>query len=356
MEQNRALIAMSGGVDSSVAAYLTKNAGFICVGAIAKLCDRSLLGDAFHEENIDDARAVAQGLDMPFYVMEGVDAFKAFVVEDFIRCYQQGLTPNPCICCNKRIKFSFLLDKALELGCNCIVTGHYARIQKDAASGRFLLYKAKDEAKDQSYFLAGLDQHQLSHTRFPLGEFTKDEIRKIAEDQGFVNAKKRDSQDICFIPDGDFAAFIRRYTGKEFPKGDFLDLSGKVVGKHDGAIRYTLGQRKGLGLAMGEPVYVCGKDMQANTVTVGPESALYASTLEAVDWNWIPFPALTEPMRVTAKARSRHIPQTATVYPEEKGCARVVFDQPQRAITPGQTVVLYLDDLVVGSGTITKAY
>ncbi len=356
MEAKKALIAMSGGVDSSVAAYLTKNEGFSCLGAIARLCDRSLLGDAFTEESIADARAVAERLEIPFHVIEGADTFKAWVVKDFIRCYEQGLTPNPCIRCNKHIKFSFLLEKALELGCSHIVTGHYAIIRKDGTSGRYLLYKAADEAKDQSYFLAGLDQYQLSHIRFPLGEYTKDEIRRIADEQGFLNAKKRDSQDICFIPDGDFAAFIRRFTGRDFPRGDFLDLSGKALGRHDGAIRYTLGQRKGLGLAMGEPVYVCGKDMEKNTVTVGPEDALYARTLEAVDWNWIPFPSLTEPLRVTAKARSRHIPQAATVYPEEKGCARVVFDQPQRAITPGQTVVLYQDDLVVGSGTITTAY
>lgn len=356
MELKKALIAMSGGVDSSVAAYLMKKEGFSCTGAIARLCDRSLLGDAYREDNIADARAVAERLEIPFHVIDGAEAFKTWVVQDFIRCYEQGLTPNPCICCNKHIKFSFLLQKAMELGCSHIVTGHYARIRRDEVSGRYLLYKAVDTAKDQSYFLAGLSQEQLAHIRFPLGEYTKDEIRKIADEQGFLNARKKDSQDICFIPDGDFAAFIRRYTGKDFAPGDFLDLSGKVVGKHDGAIRYTLGQRKGLGLAMGEPVYVCGKDMAKNTVTVGPEEALYARTLEAADWNWIPFPALTEPIRVTAKARSRHIPQAATVYPEESGCARVVFDEPQRAITPGQTVVLYQEDMVVGCGTITNAY
>ena len=217
---------------------------------------------------------------------------------------------------------------------------------------RYLLYKATDEAKDQSYFLAGLDQHQLSHTLFPLGELTKDEARQIALEQGFVNAKKKDSQDVCFIPDGDFAEFIRRYRGIDFPAGDYLDLSGNVVGKHTGAIRYTLGQRKGLGLAMGEPVYVCGKDMTANTVTVGPNEALFSRELVAKDWNWIPFPALTEPMRVTAKARSRHLGAPATVYPNADGTAKVIFDEPQRAITPGQAVVLYQEDMVIGSGTI----
>ncbi len=356
MEPKKALIAMSGGVDSSVAAYLTLKDGFTCVGATACMCDRALLGDAFSQQNILDAQTVAERLGMEFHIFDAVDTFKDAVVADFVGCYEQGLTPNPCVQCNRRIKFSFLLDKALELGCDCIVTGHYAKIRQDAATGRFLLYKAADEAKDQSYFLACLNQHQLSHARFPLGEFTKEQIRQMALEQGFLTAKKRDSQDICFIPDGDFMAFIRRYTRKDHAAGNFLDLQGNVVGRHGGAIRYTLGQRKGLGLAMGEPVYVCSKDMSANTVTVGPEDALYTQTLVAKDWNWLPFPHLTEPMQVTAKARSRHIPQTATVFPEENGCARVVFDTPQRAITPGQTVVLYQGDMVVGSGTITQTY
>ncbi len=352
----KALIAMSGGVDSSVAAYLTKVQGLSCIGAIAKLCDRSILGDAYSQQSIQDAKAVAEKLCMDFYVLDGVDAFKRDVIDHFIRCYEQGLTPNPCIQCNKRIKFSYLLDRAAELGCDCIVTGHYAQIKQDEHTGRFLLYKAADESKDQSYFLAGLDQQQLSRIRFPLGAFTKAEIRELARRQGLLTAKKKDSQDICFVPDGDFMAFISRYTGKAYPQGDFLDLQGKPVGRHSGAIRYTLGQRKGLGLAMGAPVYVCSKDMDENTVTVGPEEALYTTTLVAKDWNWLPFPALNEPLQVTAKARSRHIPQPATVYPVENGCARVVFESPQRAVTPGQAVVLYQGDMVIGSGTITETY
>jgi len=356
VEQKKALIALSGGVDSSVAAYLTGQAGFICIGGTARMCDRALLLDRYSEDYLSDARHIAEHLGMEFHIFDAADAFKNAVVTDFITCYEKGLTPNPCIRCNQTIKFSYLLDKALELGCDCIVTGHYAKIRQDSATGRYLLYKAADEAKDQSYFLAGLNQHQLRYARFPLGEFTKEQIRQIAESLGFLNAKKRDSQDICFIPDGDFYGFLRRYTGKEYPKGDFLDRAGNVVGAHDGAIRYTLGQRKGLGLAMGAPVYVCGKNMAANTVTVGPEDALYTRTLIAKDTNWFPFPALTAPLTVTAKARSRHIPQSATVYPEENGCIRVVFDAPQRAVTPGQTVVLYQGDMVVGSGTITEAF
>ena len=352
----RAMIAMSGGVDSSVAAYLTQQDGLNCIGATAQMCGPDVLGNAYSEQSIHDAKAVATRLGMDFHILDATDAFRQNVVEDFIRCYEDGLTPNPCIQCNKHIKFSYLLDKALELGCDCIVTGHYAKIRRDENTGRYLLYKAADESKDQSYFLACLNQHQLSHARFPLGEYTKAEIREIAEKQGFLNAKKRDSQDICFIPDGDYKAFICRYTGKAYPTGDYLDLQGNVVGKHAGAIGYTLGQRKGLGIALGAPVYVCSKDMAANTVTVGPEEALFTATLHAKDWNWLPFPNLTEPMRVMAKARYRHIPQPATVYPAEDGNAKVVFDQPQRAITPGQTVVLYDEDMVVGSGIITETY
>ena len=352
----KAMIAMSGGVDSSVAAYLTRQEGFTCIGGTAQMCDRAILGDAFSLQGVEDAKAVAERLGMEFHVFDAVDAFKSGVIGDFISCYEQGLTPNPCVVCNKRIKFSYLLDKALELGCDCIVTGHYAQVKQDKETGRYLLYKAVDEAKDQSYFLACLNQHQLSHIRFPLGGYTKAEIREIAEKQGFLTAKKKDSQDICFVPDGDFMGFICRYTGKEYPAGKFLDMQGKIVGKHNGAIRYTLGQRKGLGLAMGDPVYVCSKDMDANTVTVGPEEALYTNALIAKDWNWFPFPTLTAPMQVMAKARSRHIPQPATVYPMDNGQAKVVFDTPQRAITPGQTVVLYQGDMVVGGGTITESF
>lgn len=352
MDEKKALVAMSGGVDSSVAAFLTRQAGYCCIGAIARLCDSSLPGCADPDGSIADARAVAQRLGMEFTVLERTEEFKNQVVDYFVSTYRQGATPNPCVRCNCAIKFGELLEQALAMGCCKIVTGHYARIRQDENTGRYLLYKAADESKDQSYFLAGLNQHQLSHTLFPLGELTKEEARQIAQEQGFINARKKDSQDVCFIPDGDFAEFIRRYTGTEFPAGDFLDLGGKVVGKHCGAIRYTLGQRKGLGLAMGEPVYVCGKDMDANTVTVGPNEALYSRELVARDWNWIPFPVLTQPIRVTAKARSRHAGAAATVYPEADGLAKVVFDEPQRAITPGQAVVLYDGDLVIGSGTI----
>ena len=359
MTQKKALIAMSGGVDSSVAAFLTQQAGFQCTGATMRLFDNSILGQDREStccslDDVEDARSVARRLGFPFYVFNFKDDFEEKVIRKFIHCYECGTTPNPCIDCNRYLKFDHLLRRGYELGCDCVVTGHYARIRQDEDTGRYLLYKAVDLSKDQSYVLYSLSQEQLAHTRFPLGEMTKTEARDIAEEQGFINARKHDSQDICFVPDGDYVAFMERYTGKKYTPGDYLDLQGNVVGKHKGAVSYTLGQRKGLNLAMGTPVYVCAKDMERNTVTVGPNEALFSTTLRATDWNWFPFPELTEPIRVSAKARYNQPPQPATVYPEENGFARVVFDQPQRALTPGQAVVLYQDDMVVGGGTISE--
>ena len=358
MSQKKALIAMSGGVDSSVAAYLTLQAGFQCTGATMRLFDNSILGQDQEStccslDDVEDARSVARRLGFPFYVFNFKDDFEEKVIRKFIHCYECGATPNPCIDCNRYLKFDHLLRRGYELGCDYVVTGHYARIRQDETTGRYLLYKATDLSKDQSYVLYSLTQEQLAHTRFPLGEMTKADARVIAEEQGFINARKHDSQDICFVPDGDYVAFMERYTGKKYTPGDYLDLQGNVVGKHKGAVCYTLGQRKGLNLAMGTPVYVCAKDMERNTVTVGPNEALFSTTLRATDWNWFPFPTLAEPIRVSAKARYNQPPQPATVYPEENGFARVVFDEPQRALTPGQAVVLYDGEMVVGGGTIT---
>jgi tRNA-specific 2-thiouridylase len=340
MDHFSALIGMSGGVDSSVAAWLMLQQGYRCQGATMRL----------FENTEEDALSVCQRLGIPFHVLDNREIFRDTVMEDFVRCYESGLTPNPCILCNRKIKFDLFLQQARQLGCENIVTGHYARIRYE--NGRYYLYKAADTAKDQSYFLYALTQEQLAHARFPLGELTKPQVRQIAEEQGFINARKSDSQDICFVPDGDYFSFLQRFTGKTYESGDFLDLNGKVVGSHKGAVGYTLGQRKGLGLAMGAPVYVCGKDMTCNTVTVGPNEALFTRELVAKDWNWIAFPALNEPIRCKAKARSRMTEQAATVYPMENGLAKVVFDEPQRAITPGQAVVLYDGDTVLGGGTI----
>ena len=350
MKNKSVLIGMSGGVDSSVAAHLLQRSGYRCVGCTMKLW----CGNA--EENTRDAEAVACRMGIPFYVYDFQAGFHDRVIGNFIGTYEAGMTPNPCIQCNKYLKFGAMLEAALEIGCEYIATGHYAQIRQDPETGRYLLYKAADRAKDQTYFLYCLTQHQLQHTLFPLGGLTKEEARTIAEEQGFVTARKKDSQDICFVPGGDYVAFMKEYTRKDYPGGDYLDLSGKVVGKHQGAVCYTLGQRKGLGIALGAPAYVVAKDMEKNTVTVGPNEALFHNALRAKDFNWIPFPALTAPIRVTAKIRHSQNEQSATVYPEENGFVRVEFDAPQRAITPGQAVVLYQDDLVVGGGTITEAF
>ena len=360
MSRSTLLIAMSGGVDSSVAAYLMQQSGYDCIGAMMRLYDSRMFDEECSGSTCcdldaaEDARSVANRLGMPFYVFNFSGAFREKVMDSFVHSYESGDTPNPCIQCNRYLKFDLFLKRALELGCSHVVTGHYARIRQDENTGRYLLYKAADLTKDQSYFLSCLTQEQLSHTIFPLGEMEKTAVRRIAQDQGFINARKRDSQDICFVPDGDYMAFLERYTRKHYPDGDFLDLSGKVVGKHRGAVAYTLGQRKGLGLAMGEPVYVCGKNMEKNTVTVGPNDALMQKNLMAKDWVWYPFQALTEPIHIKAKARSRMLEQPATAYPMDNGFVRVEFDKPQRAITPGQAVVLYDGDMVVGGGTITE--
>ena len=353
MENKKALVGMSGGVDSSVAAYLMLRQGYECTGVTMRLYDSPTEDSTCCSlDDVEDARAVAAKLGIRHYTFNFTEDFDRQVVRKFVDSYERGLTPNPCIDCNRYLKFDRLLRRAQELGCQWVVSGHYARIRRE--NGRYILYKAADRAKDQTYFLACLNQEQLSHIQFPLGDLTKVQVREIAEANGFVNARKRDSQDICFVPDGDYGAFLQRYTGKAYPEGDFLSLQGQVVGRHRGAACYTKGQRKGLGLAMGEPVYVCAKDMQNNTVTVGPNAALFSPSLRANDWNWYPFDELTQPMRVTAKTRHSQFEQAATVYPEEGGFARVEFDEPQRAVTPGQAVVLYDGDMVVGGGTITE--
>ncbi|MDD6728572.1 MAG: tRNA 2-thiouridine(34) synthase MnmA [Eubacteriales bacterium] len=352
--KNKAIIAMSGGVDSSVAAFLMKEKGFDCIGATMKLYDNEEIGISREKtccslDDIEDARAVARRLSMPYYVFNFKDEFEKKVIDKFISTYENGGTPNPCIDCNRYLKFEKLFQRMNELDFDYVVTGHYARIEEK--DGWFYLKKAVDNTKDQSYVLYSLTQYQLSHIMLPLGEYTKAEIRDIAEAQGFLNARKKDSQDICFVPDGDYASFIEKYTGKTYPQGDFVDINGKPIGTHQGIIRYTNGQRKGLGVAFGQPMYVAGKDIEKNTVTLCTNDELFSSELTAVDFNWI-IPNPSSEIKCSARVRYNMKEQPATAYILENGNVKVIFNRPQRAITKGQAVVLYDGDSVLGGGTI----
>ena len=342
----KAMIAMSGGVDSSVSAWLAQQAGYACLGAtLVLLCD-----DDGH--NSRDAESVSRRLSMPFYVFPLEQDFTCKVIAPFVSEYEAGRTPNPCVLCNRHLKFGALLDKARELGCEKLVTGHYARIQQQG--DRWLLKKGLDASKDQSYVLYALTQEQLAHTLFPLGELTKEQSRSIAVEQGFVNANRPDSQDICFIPDGDYAAFIRRTTGQEYPAGDFVDPQGNVLGRHKGLIHYTVGQRRGLGVSAATPLYVQQLDIPGNRVVLCTSQELFQRTAIATDFNWIAFDPPTEPVRCRARARYHQPEQPATAYPQADGAVRVEFDTPQRALTPGQAIVLYDGDTVLGGGTIVR--
>ena len=335
---------MSGGVDSSVAAFLIKDGGDECAGAIMRLLAQSAEEEA--------ARSVAERLGIPFHVFPLECEFRENVIKPFIDAYRAGLTPNPCIDCNRSMKFGKFLELARSLGMSHIATGHYAVVERDAASGRWLLRRGADLKKDQSYVLWTLTQEQLSRTLLPLGSLSKEEAREIAEAQGFSNAHKKESQDICFVPDGDYAAFIRETTGRADEPGKFVDESGRVIGGHKGLIHYTIGQRRGLGLSLREPLYVRAKDAASNTVTLCPESGLYSKTLTASRANLIAVGKLDRPTRLRAKIRYRAAEQPATVEQLAEDKLRIEFDEPQRAVTPGQSVVLYDGNYVVGGGVI----
>ena len=357
METEKVLIAMSGGVDSSVAAYLMKAQGFDCVGATMKLFRNEDAGISRAKSccslsDVEDARGVAERLGIPYYVFNFTGDFAHQVIDRFISAYERGTTPNPCIDCNRYLKFERLYERAELIGCGAVVTGHYARIERE--NGRWLLKKALDESKDQSYVLYSLTQTQLAHTRFPLGALRKSQVREIAEAQGFYNAHKPDSQDICFVPDGDHARFIERYTGRQYPCGDFVDALGHVLGQHCGIIRYTVGQRKGLGIAADTPLYVRRIDAAENRIVLGENASLFTRTLTANDFNWIAFDTPPRELRAKARIRYRHTERPAAVFPHDDGSVTVVFDEPQRAITEGQAVVLYDGDTVLGGGTITQ--
>jgi tRNA-specific 2-thiouridylase len=365
----KALIAMSGGVDSSVAAALMVKAGFDCIGATLKLYDaedalpraggcgsRTAPKGCCSLADVNDARDAAYKLGIPHYVLNFTEIFRSQVIRRFIETYEAGGTPNPCIDCNRYIKFDNLLFKARQLDFELLVTGHYARIEQDRGSGRFLLKKAADIQKDQSYVLYCLTQEQLRQTRFPLGDLTKAQVREIAAGLGFVNAKKQDSQDICFVPDGDYGAFMERRRGRKYPEGNIIAPDGTILGRHRGIVRYPLGQRRGLGVARNEPVYVTAKNMADNTITLGPESSLYTKTLTARSINLIACPSLEKPLRVTVKTRYLQQEKPALAVQTGPDELRIDFDEGQRAVTPGQAAVLYDGGIVVGGGTIAAAW
>ncbi len=351
----RAIIAMSGGVDSSVAAFLMKEQGYEIIGITLKLhSGKDIIEEqsCCTHQDILDAKAVCDRLNIEHRVVDLESNFKEYVIDRFINSYMCGGTPNPCVDCNRFIKFSKLLEIAKDEGYDYVVTGHYARVAFVEETGRYVLKKGLDESKDQSYVLYSLSQDALSHIKLPLGELSKAQVREIAEQNGFVNADKKDSQDICFVPDGKYADFITWYTGKSFPDGDFVDLNGNVLGTHKGIIRYTIGQRKGLNLALPQPMYVCKKDVDKNVVTLCLNDELFSTELEADDVNLISIKELTQPIKVKAKIRYKHNEADATLYPLDDGKIKLVFDEPQRAITSGQAVVMYDGNTVVAGGTI----
>ena len=347
MEQITAA-AMSGGVDSTAAALLLLRGGHTVEGVTLRLAPCG-------QDGAEDARAAARALNIPHHLFDLTGPFQAQVVEPFVRAYEMGRTPNPCVECNRRIKFGALLELARERGWARVATGHYARLDLDAGSGRWLLKKAAHLDKDQSYVLAVLDQEQLSRALFPLGELSKEEVREIAAEAGLLNAHKGDSQDICFVPDGDYGAFIRRRTGQDYPAGPFLDEGGAVLGRHTGIIDYTIGQRRGLGVSSSRGrLYVKEVRPGDNTVVLSGNESLFARTLSANRLNLIPCAWLDGPLRLRAKIRYRMTEQPCLVEQTGEDSIRLTFDQPQRAITPGQTVVLYDGDVVVGAAAILK--
>ncbi len=352
---SRALIAMSGGVDSAVAAKLTLEEGFDCVGCTMRLYDgeKAASRTCCSLDDVEDARAVAYRLGIPFYVFNLTEDFRREVIGRFVQCYEEGKTPNPCVECNRYLKFGRLFDKADVLDCRYVVTGHYARIRQDGE--RWLLLKALDPAKDQSYVLYGMTQSQLARTRFPLGGLSKPDVRKIAAESGFLNADKPDSQDICFVPDGNHALFIERFTGRKAIPGPFVDETGNVLGMHKGIVHYTIGQRKGLGISSDRPLYVTAIDPAANTVTLSHAdvgSGLYTRKVVIRGVNLITCERLDRPIRVKVKLRYRQPEQPATAEQTDDDTLVLCFDEPQRAAAKGQAAVLYDGETVVGGGTI----
>lgn len=354
----KVVVGLSGGVDSSVAAYLLKKQGYDVIGVTMQIWQEQEVIE--EEENggccglsaVDDARRVAQALDIPYYVMNFRQVFQKQVMDYFVEEYLQGRTPNPCIACNRYVKWESLLQRGLELGADYIATGHYARIIQ-LPNGRYTLKTSKTTAKDQTYALYNLTQHQLSHTLMPVGEYTKDEIRQIAEEAGLPVAHKADSQEICFIPDNDYAGFIDREAKDRVPKpGNFVTTDGKILGQHKGITHYTIGQRKGLNLSMGKPVFVTKICPKTNEVIIGDNEDVFTNTLLCKNINYMGMEDLNQPRKVFAKIRYAHKGEMCLLEKVGEDMIRCTFDNPVRAVTPGQAVVFYEQDYVLGGGTI----
>lgn len=355
----KVMIGMSGGVDSSVAAAILKREGYEVTGITMKIWpeDQSAAqpeGGCCSLSAVDDARRVAFQLDIPYYVLNFQDVFEDRVIRYFVEEYQKGRTPNPCIACNRFVKFDALLKKAVSMGIDRIATGHYARIVKEPETGRMLLKKSVTEKKDQTYALYNMTQEQLSRTLMPIGDYDKETVRKIAADLGFDIADKPDSQEICFVPDNHYGGFVSSRMEKPPAPGNFVDAAGNILGEHKGIVHYTVGQRKGLGLSFGKPMYVVRIDAETNTVVLGEAGEEYSWGLIASDLNWIAFDRLNAPLKVRAKVRYSAKETDATLTPLSDETLRVDFPTPQRAITPGQSVVFYDGDVVLGGGVIDR--